>query len=106
MLGADCNRTLLINETLRYAGFKATHSGHSSHSPKVIHIALGMNDLVNGRCGCVERRIVLLLLYTRCGSVTRLHDVGLGGPRVLQYYIPCMRFIVRRSSLVGNLLSR
>lgn len=73
----------------------------------MIHIALGVNALVNGRSRYVERRIaMLLLLYTGCGSATGLHDVRLGVPHVLRYYIPCMRFIVRPSSLVGNLLSR
>lgn len=73
----------------------------------MIHIAPGVNALVNGRSRYVERRIaMLLLLYTGCGSATGLHDVRLGVPHVLRYYIPCIRFIVRPSSLVGNLLSR
>jgi hypothetical protein len=89
---------------LKFAGFEATHSGHSSHSSNVIHIALGVNVLVNERCRCSERRIVMLLLYTGRGSATRPHDVRLRVSHILRYYISRMRFIVRPSSVVVNWL--
>ena len=80
--GADCKRTSPINEMLRFVGFTVTYGGHSSHS-NVTHIALGVNVLVNERSRCAERRIVLLLVYTRHASATRLHDVRPGVMHVL-----------------------
>lgn len=106
MLRVDCKRTSPINEMLRFAGFTVTHGGHSSHSSNVIHIALGVNVLVNERSRCIERRIVLLLLYTGHASATRLHDVMPGVLRVLRCYIARIRFTVRPLSMVVNLLRR
>jgi hypothetical protein len=103
----DCKRTSPINEMLRFAEFTVTHGGHGSHSSNganVIHIALGVNVLVNERSECIEIRIVRLLLYTWHGSSTRLHDARPGVLHVLRYYIACIRFTVRPLSVVVNLL--
>lgn len=107
MFRGDCKRTLPIKERLRFAGFTGTYGGHDSHSSNganVIHILLGVNVLVDERNGCIERRIVLLLLYAWHGSSTRLHDVRAGVLPVLRYYIACIRFTIRPLSVVVDLL--